>query len=34
MFPRHNGAALISESFALNLYISTQLTNEYLFTQL
>ena len=28
MFPRHNGVATISESFALNLYISAPLTNN------
>ena len=27
MFPRHNKATLNSESFALNLCISTRLTN-------
>ena len=26
--PKHNGAAFISETFALNLYISTPLTNK------
>ena len=26
--PKHNGAAFISESFVLNSYISTLLTNE------
>ena len=30
MFPRHNGTALISEFFALNLRISVPLTNKYL----
>ena len=28
IFPRHNGAAAISESFALNLIISVPLTNK------
>ena len=28
MFPRHNGLAIISESFALNLWISVPLTNK------
>ena len=27
MFPRHNGVATISKSFALNLIISVSLTN-------
>ena len=27
-FPRHNGATLVSESFALNLYILTPLANK------
>ena len=31
MFPRHNGIALISECFALNLWISVPLTNKQLF---
>ena len=30
--PKHNGAEFISESFALNFYISTPLENIYLFT--
>ena len=30
MFPRQNGLAIISESFALNLIISIPLTNNYL----
>ena len=29
MFPRHDDVGLILESFALNLMISTQLTNNY-----
>ena len=28
IFPRHNGVATISESFALNLWISIPLTNK------
>ena len=28
MFPKHNGLGTISESFALNLYISVPLTNK------
>ena len=28
MFPKHNGAATISESFALNLIISAPVTNK------
>ena len=28
MFPRQNGLATISESFALNLWISVPLTNK------
>ena len=28
MFPRHNGVATISESFALDLIISVPLTNK------
>ena len=28
MFPRHDGVAIISESFALNLIISVPLTNK------
>ena len=27
MFPKHNGLATVSESFALNLWISVPLTN-------
>ena len=27
-FPRHNGTGTISESFALNLWISVPLTNK------
>ena len=29
MFPRHDDVGLILESFALNLMISTQLTNNF-----
>ena len=28
MFPRHNGLATVSESFALNLWICVPLTNK------
>ena len=28
MFPRHNGVATVSESFALNLIISVLFTNK------
>ena len=30
MFPRRNGVAIISESFALNFIVSVPLTNNYL----
>ena len=34
MFPRRNGLATISVTFALNLWISLPLTNKYVFVQL
>ena len=34
MFPRHNGGATISESFALDLIISIPFTNKKLFAPL
>ena len=34
IYPKHNGPATVSESFALNLSVSVRLTNKYLFAPL